>query len=145
MGTPRYCSLNALLGKEISRRDDMESVGYLMVYLLKGWLPWLGLGYTHDGNDTNLLKVKAVKLFCPLEHICAGCPPEFFKIIDHCRKLGFEEEPDYPTIREMIARVALKEQINLFDNIFDWSVKAVTLTKYPSLYDKVVRLQRSSH
>ena len=72
-GTARYASLNAMIGSEHSRRDDLESLGYVFVYLLKGKLPWQGLPANHDPRS-KLKRIYDVKKKTPLEALCKDIP-----------------------------------------------------------------------
>ena len=92
LGTARYMSINTHLGKTQSRRDDMEALGYLFVYLYRGRLPWQGLKGNGPERYDNILKVK--KSTTP-EELCRGLPNEFEQYIKTVRKLGFEDEPDH--------------------------------------------------
>ena len=92
-GTPRYTSLNVHMGFEPSRRDDMESVGYMLVYFLKGKLPWQG-AKKQKGIDHSKI-IGNIKAYTSVTKICQGLPPCFCEYIKYCRKLEFEDEPDY--------------------------------------------------
>ena len=69
-GTARYASLNTHLGYEQSRRDDLESVIYIMLYFLKGGLPWQGLGMM--SKEERYEKIKQYKKYTPIEDLCKG-------------------------------------------------------------------------
>jgi serine/threonine protein kinase len=76
-GTVRYASINAHLGIEQSRRDDLESLGYVLVYLKKGKLPWQGL-------DTNIKaekyqKIMEKKMSLSVEQLCETLPSTFLQ------------------------------------------------------------------
>lgn len=75
VGTARYVSLNTHLGLEQSRRDDMESLGYLWLYLLKGELPWQGLNI--PTREEKYEMIKAIKQTIALEELCKKLPDEF--------------------------------------------------------------------
>jgi len=92
-GTPRYLSLNVHMGFEPSRRDDLESIGYMLVYFLKGKLPWQG-AKKQKGVDKSKV-IERIKMFTSLEKLCYELPPCFIKYIDYCRKLEFADTPDY--------------------------------------------------
>jgi len=92
-GTARYVSVNTHKGIEQSRRDDLESLGYVLIYLFKGTLPWQGLK-----AKTKLEKYSKIlekKENTPLDILCKGIPVEFANYLSYCRKLKFDEKPDY--------------------------------------------------
>lgn len=89
-GTPRYASLHTHDGEEQSRRDDIESLGYMLVYLVKGSLPWQGLSARN-----NFAAVSRVKRTTSLDDLCAELPSAFKKTILYGRELPFTDMPDY--------------------------------------------------
>ena len=103
-GTARYASCNAHNGLEQSRRDDMESIGYVLLYFFKGTLPWKGLK-CKDKNE-KYQKIKEMKMNTPPEKLCEGLPIEFANYLKMVKKLSFEEEPEY------------KKYINMFNELF---------------------------
>ncbi|AOA63043.1 Palmitoylated vacuolar membrane-bound casein kinase [Komagataella phaffii CBS 7435] len=92
-GTARYMSINTHLGREQSRRDDLESLGHVFLYFLKGELPWQGL--KANSNKEKYEKIGEKKRNTPLEEICAGFPPQFRRYMEYVRSLKFEDTPDY--------------------------------------------------
>lgn len=93
VGTARYASIRNHEGFEQSRRDDIESIGYILVYLLKGRLPWQGLNI-HDRDRRNASILYLKKHTAPAELI-DGLPKEFGTFIEYARRLDFEDTPDY--------------------------------------------------
>jgi hypothetical protein len=77
----------------------MESLGYVMMYFLKGMLPWQGLKAYNKSDKYNRIKEK--KLGTPIEVLCRGYPEEFTKYIWYCRKLQTDERPHYAGMRQM--------------------------------------------
>ena len=77
-------------GGEQSRRDDIESLGYVMIYLLKGLLPWQGCS-----SQNNYEAVRRLKHTIPLSELCRGLPPAFEKTIAYARAMSFTATPDY--------------------------------------------------
>lgn len=98
-GTARYASINAHLGIEQSRRDDMESLGYVMMYFNRGVLPWQGMKATNKKQKYE--KISEKKMSTPIEVLCKGFPAEFSMYLNYCRSLRFEEQPDYMYLRQL--------------------------------------------
>ncbi|KAH9949960.1 kinase-like protein [Amylocystis lapponica] len=116
-GTARYMSINTHLGREQSRRDDLESLGHVFMYFLRGGLPWQGLRAAT--NKQKYEKIGEKKQSTPIEELCEGFPEEFAIYMNYVRKLGFEETPDYDFLRELFTKV-LKTLGEPDDGIFDW-------------------------
>ncbi|KAL9987971.1 hypothetical protein ACROYT_G002358 [Oculina patagonica] len=119
-GTTRYASVNAHKGMEPSRRDDLESIGYVLVYFCKGSLPWQGLQARSDQERYKLITEK--KLSISVERLCHDLPNEFQDYLNYCKGLEFEEDPDYEFLRGLFKQLALKLEIE-YDGVFDWSQK----------------------
>uniref|UniRef100_A0A8H7NP98 non-specific serine/threonine protein kinase n=1 Tax=Bionectria ochroleuca TaxID=29856 RepID=A0A8H7NP98_BIOOC len=119
-GTTRYASINNHNGHEQSWRDDLESLGYVLVYFARGSLPWQGLKATTDKEKQEL--VKNTKISLPAEKLCDGLPDAFVKYINYTRSLAFEDKPDYAYLRRLFRRLFSSEGFK-HDNIFDWTVK----------------------
>ena len=118
-GTARYASLFTHLGYEQSRRDDIESLGYMMVYFLKGNLPWQNI--KGKDKDEKYLRIKEKKSSITVEELCEGLPEEVEEFLKYCRKLGFEHEPNYDYLRKLIRGLMDKGKM-VFDYDFDWNV-----------------------
>ena len=124
IGTARYVSINTHLGIEPSRRDDIESIGYVLIYFLKGNLPWQGL---KDG-DQKYIRIMEKKLQIPTEVLCYGLPDEFVHYLNYTKNLKFEERPDYDYLRNLFVKL-LGTCINLYNLTrdflkFDWCFDA---------------------
>ena len=118
-GTPRYASINNHLGIEQSRRDDLESLTYMLIYFLKGSLPWQNL--KQDPNYGKYEKILEKKLSVSVANLVAGIPREFGQILEYTRALHFVEQPDYYLIRKLLEQALLNEYGELGDNeIFCW-------------------------
>ena len=92
-GALRYASINSMLGIEQSRRDDLESIGYLMIYFLKGELPWQNV--PAKNKDQKFKAVLKMKLETPIHILTKGLPEEFKDYLNYVRCLEYEAEPDY--------------------------------------------------
>lgn len=115
IGTARYASVNMHMGIEPSRRDDLESVGYMLVYFCKGSLPWQGIK-KKKGND-HIHAIGEKKMSTSLDDLCDGLPSCFRKFLAYCRKLKFDETPDYDYIQNLFFETAVDKGINYK---FDW-------------------------
>lgn len=118
-GTARYMSINTHLGREQSRRDDLESLGHVFMYFLRGSLPWQGLKAAT--NKQKYEKIGEKKQTTPIKELCEGFPEEFGIYLNYVRKLGFEETPDYDFLRELFAKV-LKNNDDIDDQVYDWNI-----------------------
>ena len=117
IGTARYASINALAECEQGRRDDMEALGYVLMYFLKGNLPWQGLKINR--RDDRYRKIYEKKKETTAEELCKGFPKEFCEFVKYTRKLEFEEEPDYDYLRNLLKQV-MKDKNYEMDYIYDW-------------------------
>ncbi|KAI9571315.1 CK1/CK1/CK1-G protein kinase [Boletus coccyginus] len=117
-GTARYMSINTHLGREQSRRDDLESLGHVFMYFLRGSLPWQGLKAAT--NKQKYEKIGEKKQTTQIRELCEGYPEEFGIYLNYVRKLGFEETPDYDFLRELFAKV-MKNNNEVDDGVFDWN------------------------
>ncbi|OHT09029.1 Casein kinase I hhp1 [Tritrichomonas foetus] len=122
-GKARYASINVHLGVEQSCRDDLESLGYVLISLVKGKLPWQGLK-TVSKNDKNKL-ISQSKFETSLETLCQDLPNEFLVYMTRVRNLRFDERPPYTLFRSLF--ISLMVKMNLaFDYKYDWVIKQTT-------------------
>lgn len=122
MGTPRYASVNNHLGVSQSRRDDLESVAYVLIYFLKGSLPWQGLGGTSPAHKYHLIMEK--KRDTPIDVLCKGCPSEFAEFLAYTKSLKFEAGPNYKYCRGMFQELFFAlgySQKDLQEPDWDWN------------------------
>jgi serine/threonine protein kinase len=115
-GNATFSSINNHTGIRQSRRDDLESVAYMAIYLLKGQLPWqLGRRMSSISKWQNVF---IIKNSIAIDVLCSGCPKEFGVFLRYCRNLRFEDKPDYVYIKNLFGN--LRNQENLPDLYFDW-------------------------
>ncbi|CAD8101150.1 unnamed protein product [Paramecium primaurelia] len=116
-GTARYASINTHLGIEQSRRDDLESLGYVLMYLLRGQLPWQNM----KGNNQKdkYQRIMERKLETSSDVLCKGFPIELCQYLNYCKHLKFEEKPDYNYLRGLFKDAFKKIGFEL-DYKYDW-------------------------
>ncbi|ODN74119.1 hypothetical protein L202_07576 [Cryptococcus amylolentus CBS 6039] len=112
VGNQDWTSLAIAEGYEPVRRDDMESAGFLAIYLLKGKLPWLC-----EYRSSSVMRGKAITA---LQELCKDLPEEIITYIIYCRSLQFAQEPDYGYCRELFRQVFEREGYK-DDGLCDWS------------------------
>ena len=118
-GTARYASINALKGYEQSRRDDLESLGYVLAYLLRGSLPWQGMpAKTKEEKYTKILNKK---LTITIESLLKNYPQELINYIKYCRILKYEQDPDYEYLIELFKNVITTKLNDKIDYKFEWT------------------------
>jgi len=120
-GTARYASVNTHLGIEQGRRDDLESLGYVMLYFLRGSLPWQNLRANNKKEKYD--KIMEKKLGTPVEILCKGFPSEFITYMAYCRNLKFDDKPDYVYLRNLLKELFSKSGFE-WDYEYDWNVIA---------------------
>lgn len=120
-GTARYASINTHLGYEQSRRDDLEAVGYVLVYFLRGSLPWQGLK-AHSKRE-KYQKICKKKVETPPERLCEHLPTEFVQYLKYCRGLLFEDTPDYAYLRHMLKDLFFRT-CGQWDFMYDWTINS---------------------
>lgn len=118
-GTARYASVSTHLGIEQARRDDVEAIGYIMVYFLKGELPWQGLRAKNKKEKYE--KIKEKKIGTTLDDLCKGLPEQIKTWIKYTRELKFNEKPDYKYLKDLILKMAEDAKIEL-DYEWDWNL-----------------------
>ncbi|KAK2952138.1 putative Casein kinase I [Blattamonas nauphoetae] len=118
VGTMRYCSLHAHLEEQQSRRDDVEALGYVLIYLAKGSLPWQG-NHNMQGKE-KFQWVHEMKRDTPLSKLCEGLPEEFQRYMDIARNLRYDETPPYFELRRLFRSIFVRMEFEL-DFVFDWS------------------------
>lgn len=126
VGTPSYCSINMHKGHEPSRRDDLEALGYILVYLRKGSLPWSHVDYLDLPDQKKYEQMYLLKKTVPLEEICKGLPEEFVTYLKYTRGLGFDEEPDYAYMYYLFEDL-FDDCRFVDDNLFDWDKSPTNL------------------
>jgi serine/threonine protein kinase len=111
-GMATFASINSHLGLELGRRDDLESLAYVLIYLLRGCLPWQDL----SSGPRGILKCK--RRTKP-SNLCHGLPAEFVTFLEYSRSLSFDEIPDYGYISDLFKSLSTWEGL---ENVvvFDW-------------------------
>ncbi|XP_055706145.1 casein kinase I isoform X10 [Phlebotomus papatasi] len=143
-GTARYMSINTHMGREQSRRDDLEALGHMFMYFLRGSLPWQGL--KADTLKERYQKIGDTKRATPIEVLCDCHPEEFATYLRYVRRLDFFETPDYDYLRRLFQELFDRKGYE-DDGEFDWTGKTMS-TPVNSLqtgHEVVVSPNRDRH
>ena len=126
-GTLRYASSNALKGSEQSRRDDLISIGYMLIYFMKRELPWQRI---RDKNETErYIKIYKMKKEIKPEILCQGLPNEMVEYMKYVQHLGFEQDPDYKYLRNLFKSILRQLNPNIERYLFIW-IKANNILNF---------------
>ena len=119
IGTIKFLSYNANRGVEQTRRDDMISVGYMLINLSGTKLPWEHLNIKDKNGKKNHAKILELKKLLKPEEICKGLPEELTEYIRYCYNLNFEQQPDYEYLRGLFKNLLIRLQCKNYLN-FSW-------------------------
>lgn len=135
VGTANFISANTHAGIEQSRRDDLEAIGYMLVYFAREKLPWQGL--YRDPQDKRFKEVMEMKQNINLNLLCTGLPTEFVSYLSYCKGLKFDEKPDYTYLKKLF-NDAIVANNQVCDYRFDW------LHESEAFYDEFQSLSEMS-
>jgi casein kinase I homolog HRR25 len=122
-----YNATMAYKSSECSRRDDLESLAYMLIYFMRGKLPWSHIN--GDTDDETWTLIRAAKLDVQ-SVLTVGLPAEFDALYRYARGLDFDDTPDYDGLRALFRDLAKRKRIEL-DGRFDWtSRKPVSKRRY---------------
>ena len=117
-GTVRFASANALRGGEQSRRDDLESIAYMIIFLMRGKLPWQGV--TGTKKMERYLKIYKMKKNVTPEDLCKSLPSQMISFMKYVKQLEFEQEPDYNYLRSLFQSILKQRKMNFDSFVFSW-------------------------
>lgn len=120
-GTARYASVNTHLGVEQTRRDDLEAMMYVLIYFLKGSLPWQNLKAKNQKEKYD--RIKETKVVTKVEELCFGIPNEFALALRYVRELSFSQKPNYQYLRDLFKDL-FKRNGYIQDYEYDWILAA---------------------
>lgn len=117
VGTARYASVNSHAGYELSRRDDLESIGYMLIYFVKGKLPWQNIKAATGQEKYE--KIAEIKSKTPIDTLCKDLPKEFAAYLTAVRALGYQETPNYKGLRKIFRMLFLESGFD-YDFNYGW-------------------------
>ncbi|XP_031622794.1 casein kinase 1-like protein 5 [Contarinia nasturtii] len=123
-GTARYASISVMQQYSSGRKDDLESLAYILIYFLQSKLPWQQVPKVGDNGLTTKQRkerILEIKMSTSVMDLCKGLPVEFQTFVGYCRQLKFDEKPSYAFLRRLLG---IQFERNLFvkDYIYDWKL-----------------------
>ena len=118
-GTARYASIHAMEEMEQSRRDDLEAVSYVIMYFIRGNLPWQGLKL--KSNEDRYQKILEKKKEISTEELCSEYPKVFYEFVKYSKTLKYYEEPKYDELKNKFVDFVTNVKNEKFDFIYDWT------------------------
>lgn len=106
---------------EQSRRDDLEALFYILIYIIKGKLPWQGLAHIDD--ETRIRRISEMKCSITPDKLAEGLSPKFATFMKYVKKLKFADTPDYAYLSKLLREIAEEKELNLDDHTFEWVTK----------------------
>ena len=137
-GTARYASINALSGCEQSRRDDLESIGYIIMYFIRGSLPWQGLKI--NKKEDRYKKICEKKRETSAKDLCSGFPEEFETFVSYTRGLKFTEVPNYNFLRNLLKSI-IKKSGSSIDFYYDWCTSKPNIKPDDPIYTNDYKIE----
>ncbi|KAG8138147.1 hypothetical protein E2320_004053, partial [Naja naja] len=128
-----YACICICLFPEQSRRDDLESLGYVLMYFNLGSLPWQGLKAATKRQKYERISEK--KMSTPIEVLCKGYPSEFSTYLNFCRSLRFDDKPDYSYLRQLFRNLFHRQGFS-YDYVFDWNMLKFGAARNPEDMDR---------
>jgi serine/threonine protein kinase len=142
IGTPRYCSYNALRGAEQSRRDDLESLFYVILYFFRGSVPWQNLKI--KSRNERFKRINEIKKKINYKILCKDLPEEFLDFANYIKHLNFEEEPNYKYMQKLFYLILLKiKEEN--DDKFSWIKSKLAIHNSYHSHKNIFRKKPSVH
>ena len=134
IGTSRYMSCNTHLHRGQGRNDDLESLGYILLYLYKGDLPWMDLGSSNKQSKLDL--IKSSKLSCSISKLCQDMPRQFDIYFQYVKSLDYYDTPNYIYLKQLIKSIKFPKSENFINKgQFDWVGLKVFTKKYKIQYN----------
>ncbi|KAM3137169.1 hypothetical protein pb186bvf_010715 [Paramecium bursaria] len=118
IGTARYASVSAHEEMEQGRRDDLESIAYILIYLATGQLPWMNLQI--DQKELKYQKIYQMKKQIKPDQLCAKLPSCFTRFFSDIKQLGFKDQPNYNQLKKYFQDEIERQSKNPAGYTFDW-------------------------
>ena len=128
IGSLNFISINANIGYEQSRRDDLESLGYMLIFLATDFLPWMRIEELNISKRMKCLKIYNLKKSISVEKLCKGLPEEFAQYMNYIKNLEFEQDPNYDYLRRLFLAILFKNQ-EKNDLKFFWIINKIKFKK----------------